>query len=128
MNLPTFSDRIPLLVMRILLGIIFVTHGAARLYWWSIPDFAKFLDDKGFFIGLPLAWAITLGEIVSGALLAIGWKTRYCLLFHTMIILMGIVLVHARLGWFVVGLSGGGVEYSLLILSVMAVLYSRAEN
>jgi putative oxidoreductase len=128
MTLPTFSDKYPLLVMRVLLGIIFVTHGAARLWWWSIPDFAKFLDDKGFLVGLPLAWAITIGEIVSGSLLALGWKVRYCLLFHTAIILMGIMLVHARLGWFVVGLRGGGVEYSLLILAVMAVLYSRAEK
>jgi len=128
MNLPTFSDKYPLLVLRVLLGIIFITHGAARLYYWSIPDFGKFLDAKGFVIGLQLAWAITIGEIVSGALLALGWKVRYCLLFHTTIILMGIVLVHARLGWFVVGLSGGGVEYSLLILAVMGVLYSRAER
>jgi putative oxidoreductase len=79
-------------------------------------------------IGLPLAWASTLGEIVSGSLLALGWKVRYCLLFHTVIIVMGIILIHARLGWFVVGLRGGSVEYSLLILSVMALLYSRSEE
>jgi putative oxidoreductase len=79
-------------------------------------------------IGSPLAWAITLAEIVRGSPLALGWNVRYCLLFHTVIIVMGTILVHARLGWFVVGLRGGGVEYSLLILSVMALLYSRAEE
>jgi putative oxidoreductase len=124
-TLPAFPDKIPLLVLRILLGIIFITHGAARLYKWSIPDFGTFLSNWGFPFGELFAWAVTIGELVCGSLLALGFWVRYCLLFHTLIIVTGIFLVHLRLGWFVVGLSGGGVEYSLLILAVMAVLYSR---
>ncbi|MCU0447735.1 MAG: DoxX family protein [Microscillaceae bacterium] len=127
-NLPHFSDKYPLLILRILLGIIFITHGVARIYVWSLPDFGKFLTNWGFPWGEGLAWAITIGEIVSGSLLALGFWVRWCLLFHTLIIVMGIFLVHIHLGWFVVGLAGGGVEYSLLILAVMAVLYSRVEN
>lgn len=127
MKLPVPHEKYPLLTLRMLLGIIFITHGVARIYYWSIPDFGKFLDAKGFLIGLPLAWAITVGEISSGLLLALGIKTRYCLFFHTLIIVTGIFIVHIPLGWFVVGLDGGGVEYSLLILAVMVVLYTKAD-
>ncbi|MCU0393817.1 MAG: DoxX family protein [Thermoflexibacter sp.] len=128
MKLPNFSDKYPLLVLRILLGIIFITHGAARLYYWSIPDFTSFFEKKGIPFGIVWVWLVTLGEIVSGSLLATGFFVRYCLLFHTVIIVLGIFLVHIHLGWFVVGLGGGGVEYSLLILAVMAVLYSKAKK
>jgi putative oxidoreductase len=126
MKLPGFTDKYPLLILRVLMGIIFVTHGAARLYHWSIPDFGKFLDGKGFPVGVAFAWLVTIGEIVSGSLLALGVAVRYCILFHAFVITLGIFLVHIHLGWFVVGLSGGGVEYSLLILAVLVVLYSRA--
>jgi len=42
------------------------------------------------------------------------------------VILGGIVLVHFKNGYFVVGHGQGGVEYSLLILAVLVVLYSKA--
>jgi putative oxidoreductase len=38
---------------------------------------------------------------------------------------MGIVLVHAQNGWFVVGPSTGGVEYSILLLLALIVIASR---
>jgi putative oxidoreductase len=42
---------------------------------------------------------------------------------------MGIVLVHARNGWFVVGYSDGGAEYStLLILCFLLVASTDPSN
>jgi putative oxidoreductase len=128
MQLPKLNGKYPLLILRIVMGIIFVTHGAARIYYWSIPDFAGFFANKGIPFGLFLAWLVTIGELLSGSLLAIGFKVRYCILFHAVVIMLGIFLVHIHLGWFVVGLGGGGVEYSLLILAVLAVLYADADR
>ncbi len=117
-----------LLALRIIMGVIFITHGAARLYYASIPNFGEFLRTKGLPIGLALAYSITILEIVSGLLLAVGFKIKYCILFHALIILGGIVLVHLQQGWFVVGHGSGGVEYSVLILAVLAVLYQQAKT
>lgn len=111
-------------ILRATIGIIFITHGIARLYYGSVPDFGGFLNSQGLIIGLPLAWIITLGEIICGSLLALGRYVRYCVIFHALVVIGGIILVHLSQGWFVVGHGTGGVEYSVLILAVLAFIYS----
>lgn len=129
MNLPTILKRNTAFnILRALMGLIFITHGVARLYHGSVPDFGGYLNSQGFIIGLPLAWIITLGEILSGSLLALGIKVRYCVVFHAIVILTGLLLVHLPQGWFVVGHGSGGVEYSLLILAVLLLIYNYDES
>jgi putative oxidoreductase len=111
------------MVLRILMGVIFVTHGAARLYYQSVPEFGALLNSKGLVAGVALAWLVTIGEIISGSMLAAGYKVTYCIIFHSVVIFAGIILVHMPNGWFTVGLGTGGVEYSVLILAVLALLY-----
>lgn len=106
-------------------GFIFVTHGSARLYYRSVPDFGAYLNSQGFVIGVFLAWAITIGEMVFGTMLAIGYKVKYCVIFHALIVITGILLIHLPNGWFVVGHGANGIEYSVLILAVLLFLYSR---
>lgn len=125
MKLPSFSSKYPSILLRILMGIIFVSHGAARIYYGSIPNFGSFLDSSGFMIGFYLAWLVTIGELVFGTLLAVGYKVRYCVIFHAIVITTGVFLVHLPNGWFTVGHGNGGVEYSLLILAVLLFLYSK---
>lgn len=125
MKLPGLSQSAALIALRVLTGIIFVTHGAARIIYWSVPGFGDFLNSKGFVIGLLLAWMVTIGEIIGGTVLAFGYKVRYWVLFQAVVIIMGIFMVHLPRGWFTVGQSSGGVEYSLLLLAVLAYLYSR---
>lgn len=124
MKLPTIPVKYSSRLLRILMGVIFVTHGIARLYYDSVSDFGAFLNSKGFVIGVFLAWAVTVGEMISGTLLAIGYKVKYCVLFHAVVITMGIFLVHLPNGWFTVGHGNGGVEYPVLILAVLFYLYS----
>ncbi len=126
MKLPSFSLAKALLLLRLYLGITFILHGAARLYYMSLNDFGAFLNSQGFVIGVFLAWLITMGEIIGGLLLMLGYKIRYVLIFNFIVILGGIVLVHLKNGFFVVGHGQNGVEYSLLILMVIVVLYSKA--
>lgn len=128
MNLPVFSTKLSALILRVVTGVIFVSHGAARIYYDSVSDFGNFLDGRGFIIGFYLAWLITIGELVFGALLAAGHKVKYCVIFHAIIILGGLVLIHIPQGWFVVGPGSGGAEYSLLLLAVLAFLYSKGSK
>ena len=112
-----------LIFLRVVMGLIFISHGAARLYYWSVPSFGGFLEGQGLHFGFWIAMFITVGEIVSGILLAFGYLIRYCIVFHSVVIATGIFLVHGRNGWFVVGHGSGGIEYSVLILVVLVVLY-----
>lgn len=124
--LPPLSERITFLLLRAVMGLIFVSHGTARLVFGSVPDFGAFLNAQGFIIGVPLAWTITIGEILAGSTLAVGYKVRYCVLFHATVIAAGIGLTHLANGWFVVGHGRNGVEYSVLILAVLAFIYARS--
>jgi putative oxidoreductase len=114
-----------LIALRTVLGIIFITHGAARIYYASVTDFGTFLESKNIPLGILVAWTITLGEMVGGTLLILNKYVRYCVIFHAAVILGGIVMVHLPNGWFTVGHGSGGVEYSLLILAVLAFLYQH---
>lgn len=128
MNLPDIPQKYPFIFLRALAGIIFVTHGTARIVLWTVPGFGEFLNTQGFVIGVPLAWLITIGEIVSGSCLAVGYKVKYCVLFHIAIIVPGIFLVHLSQGWFTVGQSLGGMEYSMLLLAVLIFIYSYSNH
>lgn len=70
-----------------------------------------------------LAWLVTILEIVSGGLLVFGRWVRYSVVFHALVIIGGIFLVHLQHGWFVVGHGANGIEYSVLILVVLLSLF-----
>ena len=67
-------------------------------------------------MGFWVAAAITAYEIVGTILLAARrWVWPLSLVFVA-IYLVGIFMVHAKAGWFVVGLGRNGVEYSVLLI------------
>lgn len=126
MTLPNLPTNYALTALRLLMGITFIIHASTRLILDTLPGFGQFLESQGLPLGLVLAWLVTLGELAGGSLLVVGRWVRWAVLFHASVIVMGIFMVHLRNGWFVVGQHTGGVEYSLLILASLAVLYSQA--
>ncbi len=120
------KPSIPIAILRMTLGAVFMAHAIARLYHYSLPGFGEFLDSKGFPLGFCLAWAITVFELTGGFLFSIRkFVTLFCL-GEMIILLTGIVLVHWQNGWFVVGMTLGGIEYSVvLIIVLLAVLLAE---
>ncbi len=55
----------------------------------------------------------------GGGALALGKWIRPLALYFAAQLAMGIVLVHAREGWFVVGAGRNGMEYSVLLIVVL---------
>jgi putative oxidoreductase len=127
-KLPAINKAYTFIILRATMGVIFITHGLARLYHGTVPGFGGYLESEGFPLGIAIAWVITIGEIISGTLMALGIQVKYCVLFHAIIILTGVFLIHLPQGWFTVGMGTGGVEYSLLILAVLGLIYSHAEK
>lgn len=101
-----------------------MAHGAIRLNLGTVGGFGEFLDSKGFMIGTVLAWLITIVEIGGGLLLAVGFFVRWICLWFSLVLIMGIILVHAPNGWFVVGASSGGMEYSVLLIASFLLIAS----
>lgn len=119
------SPHQSLVLLRIGVSVLMMAHGFQRLYYNTVSDFGDFLNAKGFLIGPVLAWSITLFELIGGLLLALGKFTRWICFTWMIVITMGIILVHAQNGWFVVGPSTGGVEYSILLLLALITLASH---
>ncbi|GCC51155.1 DoxX family protein [Chryseotalea sanaruensis] len=117
-----------LLALRIMISICMIAHASQRFYHNSINGFGDFLNTKGFLIGVPIAWGITLFELIGGLALLLNYFTKWISLVWALQLLMGIILVHAQHGWFVVGPSNGGVEYSLLLIVSLLVLHAHSEK
>jgi putative oxidoreductase len=99
------------------LASVFVIHGAARATLGIVDDFGGFLGASGWPAGLVVAWAITVVEILGGIALAAGVAVRPLVAWFALQIAAGVVLIHAKVGWFVVGAGRNGAEYSALILA-----------
>ncbi|WP_083940679.1 DoxX family protein [Rudanella lutea] len=127
-NFPFLSTTQYLTILRVGLGLMMMAHGAARLYVGSVGAFGGFLNSKGLLIGPALAWAITLNDLVGGALLTLGYFRRGLSAGFILVMLGGIALVHWPNGWFVVGHQQGGIEYNVLLILCFLLVASQNPN
>ncbi len=116
------SERHALVVLRVVVAGLIVIHGVSRIALGVVDDFGGFLDLVGFPAGVAMAWTITLVEIGGGVLLALGYFVRPLCAIFVVQLAAGIALVHFPEGWFVVGSGRNGMEYSVLLIVVFAVL------
>lgn len=113
---PEARGRLGWMTLRWVLAGLIAAHGWAR--WWAggVVPFGTWLDGQGWPAGLAIAIAITAFEIIGSALFALGRSVTCFAVGFSAIYAMGIVLVHAKAGWFVVGLGRNGAEYSVLLI------------
>lgn len=117
----------PLTLVRLAVAGIIAAHGWARLLAGGVVPFGGFLNAQGLPYGVAIAWAITAYEIAGTPLLA--WGRRFVAplaLLYAAIYAAGIVLVHAKAGWFVVGLGRNGMEFSVLLITCLLALAWQA--
>ena len=105
-----------MIVQRVVLAILIGIHGWARLLAGGVEPFGQWLSGKGFPFGVLIAASITALEIVGTPLLAFGKWVRILAPAYAFVLLMGLIMVHAPEGWFVVGLGRNGMEYSVLLI------------
>ena len=121
-SFPFISSDHSLVLLRITVALIMMAHGIMRLIVNSLSGFGEFLSSKGFPLGEVLAWGITVFELAGGVLLIMGIYRRWIALILIIELITGIILVHAKNGWFVVGHQSGGVEYSVLLIVCLIVI------
>ncbi len=115
------------LIMRLTLAVVFFPHGAQKvLGWWggggasaTIQGFAK--------MGLPpwLTVLVMAAEFGGSILLILGFLTRIAAFGIVCVMLGALVLVHAKIGFFMNwmgNLKGEGFEYHLLALGLSIAL------
>ncbi|WP_371348425.1 DoxX family protein [Ancylobacter sp. IITR112] len=94
-------------VLRVALGLMWVSHALLKYLVFTLPGFAGFLGS----LGLPeaLAWPIFLAELIGGALIIAGIYARHVALL-LIPVMAGAMSVHIPNGW-LFSAAGGGWEY-----------------
>ncbi len=106
------ADVAPL-VLRVVLGVIFLLHGYQKLMM-GIPGVTGFLGSLGF--PMPGVFAVILiaAELLGGLMLILGLLTHWSAKVLAFVALVALLTVHAKNGFFI---SGGGYEFILLIFA-----------
>lgn len=111
-------------ILRLAVAIILFTHSIPGMFNNGINNFGNlYLNQQGFApFGLWLAWAIKLSHIVCALLLLFNKYIKWACLVTIAILLAGIVMVHFKEGWFVLGDGRNGWEYSFLLICVLVAI------
>jgi putative oxidoreductase len=109
-------------LVRLLLAVMMGIHGVTRLVIDGVGDFGLYLTETGFPMGTAIAWAITLFEVIGSTAIALRFQVVPIAILFALELTMGIVLVHAPEGWFVVGAGRNGMEYSVLLVGCFVAL------
>ena len=112
------------LAVRIPVGIIFVAHGAQKLFGWfggyGLAGTAGWMDSIGLHPGTLLALLAGSAEFFGGLALLLGLLVRPASVALAFTMLVAIFSVHISKGLF---LSNGGFEYGLALLAVSVALF-----
>jgi len=100
-------------LLRIVIGGVFVTHGAQKLFVFGIPGLAGMMGQIGVPLPLLSAVAVTAAEFLGGLALVAGLFTRWAALPIAFSMLVAAVTVHLKGGFFL----PNGVEYVLTLFA-----------
>lgn len=125
-NIIDSRDGLDALALRIPIGIIFMAHGAQKLFGWfggyGLEATGQWMASIGLQPGYLMALAAGSAEFFGGALLLLGLLTRpsAAVLAFTMVI--AIFSTHIQHGLF---MSNNGYEFALAMLAASVALTLR---
>jgi putative oxidoreductase len=112
-----------LLVLRLVLGVIFIGHGAQKLFGSfggpHISGFAKMLGQLGVKPAMPMAILAGLAEFVGGILVILGFLTPLAALALIVVMIVAVLAVHLKNGFFN---TNGGYEFNLALVGMTLTL------
>jgi putative oxidoreductase len=113
-------QRLAVLMLRLLLGFVFVMHGSQKLLGafggGGIAGFAGMLAKSGIEPHVPLAWVVGITEFVGGICIFFGFLTRFWAAGLVIDMAVALFKVHLVNGFF---FSKNGFEF-VLTLGVLA--------
>ena len=107
-----------LLVARVFVGVVFMAHGAQKLFGaFGGPGLSAIVQMMG-----PLGYLVAVGEFFGGLGLALGFLSRFSAASIILIMLGAIGTIHAKFGFFMNwtgNQAGEGFEYHLLTIGIL---------
>jgi putative oxidoreductase len=111
--------NIGLLLIRLVIGLLFVGHGAQKLFGWfggyGLKGTGGWFESIGMKPGVTMALFAGLVELIGGILFALGLLTPLAGIMIAGTMVMAIVKVHAPNGLWA---TSNGYEYNLTLLAV----------
>ncbi|GAO43531.1 DoxX family protein [Flavihumibacter petaseus] len=110
----TFLLRFPVI-------IILLVHSVPGMFDNGINDFGNlYLNEIGFApFGVTIAWLIKLSHVAAALCLLFNRYIKIAGFVTIFVLVMGIIMVHYKEGWFVVGGGRNGVEFNFLLIFVL---------
>ena len=108
--------------LRFGLMVVMIMHAIPPFLDMSVIDFGIALRDVfGFgFLGIPLAFAVKLTHLATIFALIANRFLRPLAVLNIIVFVMGIILIHWRHGWYVVGGGSEGIEFNFLLIFAFA--------
>ena len=107
-------------LLRFALAVIMVMHSVPSFTDMSVLDFGRGMEGLVGPLGIPLAIMVKLTHLVSIPALLINKYLKPLAVLNIIIFVMGIILVHGKNGWYVVGGGAEGIEYNFLLIFCFA--------
>jgi putative oxidoreductase len=109
-----------LLLVRLVVGLLFIGHGAQKLFGWfggyGPKGTGGWMESVGIKPGVTMAVLAGLMELLGGALFAVGLFTALAAVLITLTMLGAILKVHGKNG---VWATANGYEYPLVLIAVV---------
>jgi len=110
---------IGILLIRLVIGILFIGHGAQKLFGWfgghGLEGTGGWFDSIGIKPGVTMALVAGLVELVGGVMFAVGLLTPLAAFMIAGTMIISIVKVHGSNGLWA---QANGYEYNLTLLAV----------
>jgi putative oxidoreductase len=107
---------IALLIARAVVGVIFIAHGAQKLFGaFGGPGLAGVVQHLG-----PVGYLVTVDELFGGLGLLVGFLSRFSAFWLTVDMIGAIVKVHGKNGFFLS--PKPGFEYNLALIGLLLVV------
>ena len=112
------------LVLRTGVAVILIMHSVPGMFDGGVNAFGNlYLNEIGFApFGVFLAWTIKLSHAVAAILLLANRYLSVAAFITLPTLIMGIIMIHFKEGWFVVGGGRNGMEFNILLMCVLIYL------